>query len=517
VGIAFLLAAAGALWADGGAGAEATDLRQRVRGYRGAHEAAIVHELADLVALPNLASDSIGIRRNAAYLATMLGRRGIPARLLELKGAPPAIYGEIVTPGAQRTIVLYAHYDGQPVDVSQWKSSPWKPVLRDASLDAGGKDVVWNFADTTHAGPIPGDWRLYARSASDDKAPIVAMLVALDALRAARVQPSVNVKLLFEGEEEAGSPHLEEMIHQNAKLLAADALIFCDGPVHQTRRMLVFFGARGVVDVEMTVYGALRALHSGHYGNWAPNPIVALSRIVASMRDTDARILIPDYYDDVRPLTKVEQRAVDASPEVENQLRHDLGLAWNEGGEERLAERILQPAINLRGIQGGGVGDKAANAIPTEARASIDFRLVPDQTPDHVRELVEAHIENQGFNIVHETPGLEMRRNRSGLVKLEWGKGYPPARTPMDLPVSKAVVSVMREVVGDSLVVLPSLGGSVPMYVFEKGLGAPVIGLPIVNHDNNQHAADENLRLQNLWDGIEIFSALLARLGETWR
>jgi acetylornithine deacetylase/succinyl-diaminopimelate desuccinylase-like protein len=180
-------------------------------------------------------------------------------------------------------------------------------------------------------------------------------------------------------------------------------------------------------------------------------------------------------------------------------------------------ELIMAPAMNLRGIQAGHVGEKAANAISTEAHASFDFRLVPDQTPEKVRARVEEHIRQQGFFIVHDTPDVETRRKHSKMVKLQWGEGYPPARTSMDLPVSRAVIQTIEEAVGSPIIKMPSLGGSVPMYLFLDVLKTPVIGVPIVNHDNNQHAANENLRIQNLWDGIEIFASLLARLGYVWR
>ena len=201
-------------------------LRSAIREHRAAHETAIVRELVELVSIPNVASDSANIRKNAEYLLSMLRRRGIEARLLESPGSPPAVYGQLRTPGARRTIVMYAHYDGQPaLGDSRWTSEPWMPVFRDTT----GRGV-----SVAGRATIDPEWRLYARSASDDKAPIIAMLVALDALRAVRQPLSVNVKFFFEGEEEAGSPHLRVMLEQHAELLRADAWIFCDGPVHQS-------------------------------------------------------------------------------------------------------------------------------------------------------------------------------------------------------------------------------------------------------------------------------------------
>jgi acetylornithine deacetylase/succinyl-diaminopimelate desuccinylase-like protein len=325
----------------------------------------------------------------------------------------------------------------------------------------------------------------------------------------------VNVKFFFEGEEEAGSPHLEEILKRHGELLRADLWLLCDGPVHQTRRHQVVFGARGSTDLEITVYGPLRGLHSGHYGNWAPNPAAELARLLSGLRDPQGHILVPGFYDDVRPLSESERRALAGVPEVEPQLRQALGLAHTEGGDRRLVELILLPALNIRGLRSGSVGASARNAIPTEAAASIDFRSVPNQTPAGIRRRVEDHLRAQGYYLVAETPDLESRRRHPRIVKLEWGMGYPAARTSLDHPAARALTRVLEEAVGP-VIQMPTLGGSVPMYLFEDILKTPVIILPIVNHDNNQHAAHENLRLQNLWDGIEIYAAVLANLGQSW-
>ncbi|MDP9121804.1 MAG: M20/M25/M40 family metallo-hydrolase, partial [Acidobacteriota bacterium] len=333
--------------APAGAGSPATGppLHDTVRAYRRAHEREIVQELSTLLAIPNVASNLTDIERNARHLTGMLRQRGFETRLLSAgPGSRPAVYGELRTPGARRTLVFYVHYDGQPVDPKAWASDPFKPVLRTGLLAAGAKEV--DLGSVT--GPLDPEWRIYARSASDDKAPIVAILTALDALRAAGIAPAVNLKLFLEGEEEAGSPHLTAILRQNAQLLAADAWIFCDGPVHQTRQQQVFFGARGVSGLELTLYGALRPLHSGHYGNWAPNPAVELANLLASLRDNEGHIRIPGFYDDVRPLSAAEKRAIAATPPVEEGLRRELGLGRDEGGGARLLERLALPALNVR-------------------------------------------------------------------------------------------------------------------------------------------------------------------------
>ena len=509
-------AAGAAAGAASGAGAPAPDrLREGVRAYRLRHEKEIVGELAAFSALRNVAHDRSGMAdmaANADALAAMLRRRGIAVRRLEVPGSPPAVYGELRAAGARRTLVVYAHYDGQPADPAEWHGQPWQPVLRTGPLPAGKESDL-----ASAPSPLPGEWRLFARSASDDKGPIVGMLAALDALRSAGVAPSVNLKFFFEGEEEAGSPHLAAILARHRELLAADAWILCDGPVHQSRRFQVVFGARGVTGLELTVYGPRRALHSGHYGNWAPNPAALLAQVLASMRGPGGEILIQGFARDVRPLGESERRAAAALPPVEDELRRELGLGWTEGGGARLQELVMRPALNVRGLRAGQVGRLASNAIPTEATASLDFRLVPDQTPEGVRGQVEEHLRGLGFWVVHGEPDAATRLAHGRVARLDWDEGYPGARTAIDLPVSRAVVQAVGEGLGGPVLEVPMLGGSIPLYLFAGIMKVPVIIVPTVNHDNSQHAADENLRLQNLWDGIEVFAALFARLDGDWR
>ena len=470
-------------------------------------------ELAEFMAIPNVASDTANIRRNAERLAEMMRRRGMAVRLLEAGGAPPVVYGEILAPGARRTLLVYAHYDGQPVEPDRWATDPWTPVLRAGRLEDGAAVVP---LASLPPGPDGDDWFLYGRGASDDKGTIVAFLAALDRLKAGGVPLSVNVKTLFEGEEEGGSPHLEAILRAHKDLFKVDGMILCDGPVHQTRRPQVVFGARGVMGLEMTVYGPNHALHSGHYGNWAPNPAAQLAGIIASLRDGQGEILVPGYYDDVRPLDRSDREALAAIPRVEEGLLREFDLGWSEGQGLRLEELVMRPALNVRGLASGAVGEKAANAVPAEARASIDFRLVADQKPERVRELVEARLRGLGWTIVHEAPDKETRRSEPRLVRLEWEGGYPAYRAPLDAPFSRALVRTLGPATGGRLVVMPALGGSIPMELFDRVLGVPIALFPIANHDNNQHGPNENLRIRNLRDGVAMHAALLAGLGAAW-
>jgi acetylornithine deacetylase/succinyl-diaminopimelate desuccinylase-like protein len=484
-----------------------------VRVHRLRHEPEILAGFADLLRLPNLASDSVAIRRNADTLVARLARRGIRARRLELPGSPPAVFGELPAPGARRTVTLYAHYDGQPVNPRDWTGDPWTPVLRDRPVEQGGQVLPWPRTGDR----IDPEWRLYGRAAGDDKAPIVALLAALDALAAGKAKRTVNLKIFLEGEEEAGSPHLAAMLAAHREILASDAWIFCDGPMHPSRRPQLVFGVRGVMGLELTTYGPVRALHSGHYGNWAPNPIARMSELIAGLRDGDGNIRVEGFDRDVRPVSAAERAALEAIPDPDSALRVELQLGATEAGNARLIERILRPAINLRGVRGGAVGEQAPNAVPTECTASIDFRLVPDQTPAGVRAAIEAHLRRQGWFIVKAAPDSTTRRAHDRIVRLVWGEGYAPYRVPLDSPLGRAVGRTMEEALGEPILMTPTLGGSLPLAVFREVLDVPILVLPIANHDDNQHAANENLRLRNLRDGIDVFAGLLLRLGELWR
>lgn len=488
----------------------AAEVALQVRAYRRAHEVEILREFRELLAIPNVASDTPNIQRNAAKLVEMLERRGIRTQLLAIPGRGPVVYGELPTPGAARTVLFYAHYDGQPTDARRWiDTKPWEPALRTNSIAAGGRLIPFPEAPSaTHQ----DDWRIYARSASDDKAPIVALLAALDALRAARIPLAVNLKVILEGEEENGSPHLESTLLAHRELLAGDVLIAADGPVHASGRPLVFFGNRGIAGMEITVYGPIRSLHSGHYGNWAPNPAMRLAQLLATMKDANGRVLIAGFYDDVAPLSEAERRAIADMPQDDAELAAKLGIAQPEGSGRRLAELIHEPSLNVRGLRSADVGEQARTVIPDSAIASLDLRLVKNETPERQFERVVAHIRKQGFYVTLNEPTPEERAKYPKIARVTkdaWN--YPAARTPMDLPVSRAVVAVIAETTGGPPVQLPSLGGSAPMYIFEN-LKLPVIGVPIVNYDNSQHSENENLRLGHFWRGMEIFGALLADL-----
>ncbi|HEY2011054.1 MAG TPA: M20/M25/M40 family metallo-hydrolase [Rhizomicrobium sp.] len=480
------------------------DLRQQVSDYRAGHEAQIVGQLDELTRLHSVAAEPQGLATAAARLEGLLKARGFDTASWSTAGSPPVIYGFLKSPGATRTAVFYAHYDGQPVTPSQWMSDPFAPVMRDG---AAGADVDWKAAKP----PFSPEWRFFGRATADDKSSITAFLAAFDALKALNRKPSVNIKIVWEGEEESNSVHLAAILKEHAAELQADVWLIGDGPVHQSRAPTLYFGARGGLGLEATVYGPLRALHDGHYGNWAPNPAMMAAKLITQLRDDDGRILIPGFLDDVRPLSTAEEAAIARLPPVEDKLKQEFGIGRSEGNEG-LTASTMRPALNIRGIRSGQVGVEAANAIPVDATVSVDFRLVPGQTPGQVRAKLETFLESKGWMVVSAPPDLAMRMAHPRIIRLAWGAGYPALRSNMTSPAAKGVIAAAEKAAGQPVTILPMMGASVPIYLFDDLFHEPVIGLPITNHDNNQHAANENLRLKNLWDAVNLYAAMMAEL-----
>jgi len=485
--------------------AQSSPAAQAARQWRQQHERAIVEEFMALLAIPNISRDTVNIQRNAESIRDALIKRGVAARLISRPGANPLVFGEIRTPGAPRTIGFYAHYDGQPLDPKEWATPPFTPTLRNKVISAGGEAIPLPAAGTA----FDPESRIYARGAADDKAPIIAHLTALDAIRAAGLAHKSNIKFMYEGEEEAGSPNLMPILQENRALFAADVWLMCDAPVHQSRRQALYFGSRDGIRLDLTVYGPRNELHSGHYGNWAPNPALQLARLLASMKNDSGRVTIDGFYDDVVPLNAAELKAVAEAPDIDSELRRELWLGSTDGDGLSLTELITLPSLNIRGMASSRVGAEASNVIPATATASIDIRLVKGMDPLRTGDRVIAHIRKQGFFAVDTPPTPEIRLAHPRVIWIDRGRvGLGAVRTPMDLPIAQDVIRVVEQVRGPT-VTLPNMGGNLPLADVERPLDTRTIIVPIGNHDNNQHSFDENLRLQNLWDGIELMAALL--------
>ncbi len=477
----------------------------QVRAWRTQHETAILRELFELLSLPNVATNQGDMARNADALTQMLARRRFTADLLATPGSP-VVLAERRAPNAARTLTFYFHYDGQPVDPREWiHGPPFTPVV---VTSAAALARTMTLPQLT--GPIDGEWRIYGRSSSDDKSPIVAFLAAVDALDAIGRPPTANLRVILEGDEEAGSPSLEAIVRAQGDRMRGDALMMIDGPRHASGRTTLNFGARGVMALVITVYGATLDLHSGNYGNWAPNPALALARLLASMKDDRGRVTIDGFYDDVVPLTAAERQAIAEIPEVEPSLMQAFGFSRQENASQRLELWHNQPALNVNGLESGTVGGQGRTIIPASASARLDVRLVKAIDPTRQFDRIVAHVRTQGFFVTDAEPDAAMRAAHPWIARVTRVGGYPAGRTSMELPIAGSIVAALTEAAGGPIVRLPTLGGSLPFYVFSDVLKVPTFGLSVVNFDNNQHGPNENLRIQNLWDAIESMAALLA-------
>ncbi|MGH7502821.1 MAG: M20/M25/M40 family metallo-hydrolase [Longimicrobiales bacterium] len=473
-----------------------------VRRHVESNGAAIVAELRELLSIPNVSADSANLRRNASALVAMMQKRGIVTRLLET-GGPPLVYGEIGD-ASLPTILFYCHYDGQPVDPANWEqASPWTPVLRSASIEAGGTIIEqWPERGTR----VDPEWRVYARSASDDKAPIVALMAMLDAWEGAGIPLRNRIKFLFEGDEEASSPHLADMMRQHRDLLAADLVVMADGPSHPSGRPTADFGMRGIVTVTLTAYGPVTPIHSGHYGNWAPNPAMRLAQLLASMKSVDGNVLVEGWHDDVTPYGPEERAAWARYPHDDSLRMQQLQLGSVDGDATRM-ELIARPSLNVRGLRSLFTGAQARTLVPDIAVAELDLRLVAGNDPARQVAKLVRHIEGQGWTVVVEEPDSATRVGAERLIRVTAGTGYPAGRTSLANPTARALIAALAAANLGDPVVSPTMGGSGPAYVFTDILQAPFVALPTVNHDNNQHAANENVRIGNLFRAAEILAA----------
>jgi acetylornithine deacetylase/succinyl-diaminopimelate desuccinylase-like protein len=481
-------------------------VQQKVNKYRKENESKIIDEYVKFVTIPNVTRDTANILRNAAFIKVMMEQRGIKAEFLSgfSPNVNPVVFGEIKVPGAKYTLSFYAHYDGQPVNPAKWTGGlqPFVPVFIDKPVEQGGKII-------SVSGNISPEYRLAGRGSADDKAGVMTILNAYDALVKTGATLTHNIKFFFEGEEELGSTHLDEIFKKNKEKLQTDLWVIIDGPRHVSGKKMISFGVRGDVNMNLTVYGPKRPLHSGNYGNWAPNPALSLVQLLASMKDDKGHILVEGYYDDVIPLSANEKEALSKIPHIEETLKKELGIAEPEGNGKSFLELLHLPTLNINGIKSADVGELGANIIPTKAEAMLDLRLVLGNEVDKQINKVTTHIEKNGFHVIDHEPTDEERLKYSKLIKITRSVGYPAQRTSFDLPIVQSMVKAVQATVDYPVVLLPSAGGSLPLYLFEKTLNAKLITVPVVNYDNNQHAENENVQLKYLWEGIETIAAIM--------
>lgn len=485
-------------------------ITEKINSYISQQQHNLLNEYIDFLNIPNVYGDSININRNAEFIKQMLVKRGVNTQLLTVDKAKssPVVYGEVITPGATQTIAFYAHYDGQPVNPKQWAQGlePFKPQLTTNRLDRDGKFISIPAVNEA----INPEWRLYGRGSSDDKAGVFAIIAAYEALVKNNLTPGINIKFFFEGEEEAGSINLGELMTKYKDQLKADCWIICDGPRHQSGRKQIAFGVRGDVNVDLVVYGGKRPLHSGNYGNWAPNPAMRLAQLLASMKDKNGMVTIKGFYDDVIPLSASEKEAIKKVPDIVPILKEELAIAAPDGGNKSFLELINLPTLNINGMQSMNIGTMASNIIPTTATAVLDLRLVSGNDVDRQISKLINHIKAQGYYVTDKAPTDEERKKYGWIAQVnKRDGGYNAQRTPMDFPMAKKIITAVQSTTKDPVVLLPGVGGSLPLYLFEKNLGAKPVTISIVNYDNNQHAENENLQLGFLWQGIETLAATM--------
>ncbi len=464
-------------------------------------------EFFDLLSLPNDAVNAQDIQKNAGWLETAFRKRGFTTRQLPNDGKP-LVYAEFTRKAANaKTVLFYIHFDGQPVVPEQWaQKTPWNAVLK--QRDAKG---AWHDIDRNQLlnGRIDPEWRLFGRSTSDDKGPIMMFLTAFDVLKAANQNPAINVKVLLDSEEEKGSPQIGKVALANRDLLKSDAIVINDGPMHESNRPTIVFGNRGDTPVRLTVYGPKSNLHSGHYGNYAPNPAQLLSALLASMKDDDGRVTVARYYDGVK-LSDDDRKLLAAVPDDEEALVKRLGISKPEKVGRNYQEALQYPSLNIRGMAAASIGDKVANIIPAFAVAELDLRTVPGADPAYLTAALERHIRGKGYYLTKGEPTDAERAKYDKIASLVPGGGSKAAIVAPDSPAGKWAQTALA--VGgnaQSVVRIRMMGGSVPTDKLVDALQTPFLLVPLVNNDNNQHSFDENLRIGHFFEGTRAFANLV--------
>jgi acetylornithine deacetylase/succinyl-diaminopimelate desuccinylase-like protein len=496
--VKFSRAALAILLAAGPAVAQPIDVDRYTR----EHQGAIVAELLELLAIPNVRTDVPNIKRNAELLRRMLDRRGLNPEVWDTPSTP-VVYGERLVPGSTRTILFYIHFDGQAVDKTRWKQiDPFQPVLRGGSLEQGAEEIH----DIAGRSTFPDNWRIYARSAGDDKGPIQAFVSAMDAIGG---KPAHTVKVILHGEEEGGGPALDYVIKNHADQLRADVLIVVDGPQHPSGGPTMYYGARGGAGLDITVYTAAGAMHSGNYGNWLPDANVRLSQLLASMIDPSGRVSIAGFYDDVLPFAPSALKMMQEVPDDTAAMRRLYGLGSTDGAASSLQEGLNLPSFSVHRLSGGEVG----GVIAAKATAEIAMRLVKENSARTMVDRVLAHIRAQGYFIVDTDPDTATLADHPRIAKVTIRAGAPGGawRTDPDDPQARFVADALQSRLSQRVVRIRTLGGGVPADAFIQAYHVPTVGISLANYDDNQHTDNENLRLGNLWSGIATLAAIMLR------
>ena len=459
--------------------------------------------LKELLSIPNDAFYPEAIERNVKWCEKAFRERKFITSRIRTKAAP-LLLAERKHASAEKTVLIYLQIDGQPVDSTRWfQESPYIPELKKQNPQGQWEVIPWekirNYED---------DWRVFARSASDAKGPVAMFLAALDAVASKDFSPNYNIKVIMDFEEELGSPHLPEAVNANKELLSADMLIIFDGPRHITNKPTLTFGARGIATITLTTYGPVVAQHSGHFGNYAPNPALRLSKLLASMKDEEGRVSIKGFYDGVA-ISKETEAILKAVPDDDEGIKNRLQIAETDKVGRYYQEAIQYPSLNIRGMQSGWIDEKVRTIVPGWARAEIDVRLVLETNPDRLLKLIEDHVRSQGYYVIDKEPTKEERLSHEKIATFTSEVSYQSFRTDFDSEVGLWLRKALKGTFNEDPVMIRMSGGSIPISPFVNTLGIPAVTVPTVNRDNNQHSPNENLRLGNYREGIQTMIAIL--------
>jgi acetylornithine deacetylase/succinyl-diaminopimelate desuccinylase-like protein len=460
--------------------------------------------LKEFLSIPNDAFYPEDIEKNVKWCEQAFGDRNFTTTRIETKFAP-LLLAEREVNKAKKTVLVYLQVDGQPVDTSRWfQKNPYKPALKKLKDDNEWEEIPWNQIED-----YEDDWRVFARSTADAKGPVAMFLAALDAIAEEKIEPNYNLKIIMDFEEELGSPRLPAAVEANADLLRADMLIIFDGPRHITNKPTLSFGARGIATITLTTYGPIVPQHSGHFGNYAPNPALRLAKLLASMKDDYGRVIIPGFYDGIT-LTPEAEKILRAVPDDESQIQERLQLGSVDKVGRYYQESIQYPSLNIRGMQSGWIDEKARTIIPGWARAEIDVRLVIESDPERLIGLIKNHIKDQGYYVNDSIPTKDERLSNGKVASFTYDVSYQAFRTDFDSEVGVWLRKAMKSAFNEDPIMIRMSGGSIPISPFVNTLGIPAVTVPTVNRDNNQHSPNENIRLGNYREGILTMIAILA-------
>ncbi|NNK87281.1 MAG: M20/M25/M40 family metallo-hydrolase [Flavobacteriaceae bacterium] len=468
------------------------------------HARASFDELYAFFSIPNDANYPAQIEPNVKWCESAFAERGFKTQRLETETVP-LLLAERMFREADKTVLVYLQIDGQPVDTSKWfQPDPYVPVLKSKKESGNWEMISWS----NLKGDLDRDWRIFSRSASDARGPVMMFLKAMDALNALEQEPNFNIKVIMDFEEELGSPRLPDAVRTYKEALQSDMLVIFDGPRHLSNEPTLSYGARGIATISLEVFGPRTPLHSGNYGNYSPNPAVNLSRLLASMWEDDGRVSIPGWYDGIS-ITEEVKSILAQVPDDEDQIKKDFGIAKAENIGENFQEAIQYPALGILGLEAAWVGKERRTIIPASAIAELNIRLVRETRGERMMTLVKDHIARQGYHIISGEPTEEERAKYNKIVRFEGEISYEAFRTDFDTEIGGWLRRGMNRAFGNDPIQIRTMGGSIPISPFVNTLNLPAVSVPTVNPDNNQHSPNENIRLGNYIDGIKTIMAIL--------